>query len=435
MHASVSKTITITLLLYSTLCGRLSAQNVTVTGTVQSSLNGQGIPYASISVEGTTLGTISNIEGQYVLTLTSQQQSGTLVISSLGFTTARIPVSSALQSGAIVLKPAAVMLREVEVRAEKQTLIEAAVAAVPRNYDSEALIMKVFARALSKREDYPIQASEAAFEMYRGPVQSKSKNTVRELRILRGRISRDSMAFRKIYQVNIGLSPTNLFRLDMAREASLLHDPKKRNKHIFTLRGVMIYKDRPAYKIEFDQRDSLKEALLQGIMYIDTATLAFMHIETDWSKKGMPYLTEGFDNQIAAKILGLQKSYWNYRHMEVDYTLRQGKWYLQRVTMKSSFQLIHEKKGLNTELVMDDLFLVTETVTDNVTPFPDSEVARQHQIIEKQFETYDPEFWKGYNYQLPDPGFREIFEDIRRRNEASRDARAPAPKRTKRSRS
>ncbi len=33
--------------------------------------------------------------------------------------------------------------------------------------------------------------------MYRGNIQSKSKNTIRELRILRGRISRDSMAFRK----------------------------------------------------------------------------------------------------------------------------------------------------------------------------------------------------------------------------------------------
>jgi hypothetical protein len=433
MRAAISTTLSV--LLFFASGSKLSAQNLIVTGTVQSSITGQGIPYASISLEGSTVGTISNIQGEYVLTLTGQQQSGTLVISSLGFATARIPVSSALQSGAILLKPAAVMLREVEVHAEKQTLIEAAVAAVPRNYDNEALIMKVFSRALSKREDYPIQASEAAFEMYRGSIQSKSKNTTRELRILRGRISRDSMAFKKIYEVNIGMSPANVFQLDMARESSLLHDAKKRNKHIFALRGVTIYNDRPAYRIEFDQRDSVKEALFRGIIYIDTASLAFMHIETDWSKKGMPYLTETFDNKVAARILGLQKSRWNYRHMEVDYTLRQGKWYLQRIMMKSSFQLIHEKTALDTELVMNDLFVVTETVTDNVSPFPDNEVARQHQIIEKQFDSYDPEFWKGYNYQLPDPGFKEIFEDIQRRNETSRAARVPGGRRTKRNRS
>jgi len=434
MFRAVPKSIFL-VLLSTVLYSSLTAQSLAVSGKVQSSLTGEGLPYASISLDGTTLGTTSNIEGQYILTLTSQQQSGTLVISSLGFATVRIPVTSALQSGTILLKPAAVMLREVEVRAEKQTLIEAAVAAVPRNYDNEAIIMKVFTRALSKREDYPIQASEAAFEMYRGKIQTKSKNNVREVRILRGRISRDSLAFRKIHQVNIGFTPTALFMLDMARESSLLHDPKKRDKHIFTLRGIITYNDRPAYKIEFDQKDSLKESGHQGLIYIDTATLAFMHIEMGWSKKGLHYLTETFENKAAAKILGLHKSRWNYRDLVVDYSLNNGKWYLQRATMKGSFQLIREKEGLNTALIMDDLFLVTEVVKDKVVPFPDDEVARRHQHIEKQFEAYDAEFWKGYNYQLPDPGFKEIFEEIQHRNEASRATRAPENKRTKRNRS
>lgn len=408
-----------------------------LTGTVTSSLTNEGLPYANLSLAGTTLGTTTNIEGAFTLTIPEQNvTAGTLVVSSLGFTTERIAVPLALQQqdGIIKLTPAAVLLQAVEVRAEKQTIVEAAVAAIPANYDNGSMIMKVFTRALSKREDYPIQASEAAFDIYRGSIDRNPKRTIRQLRIQRGRISRDSVSFRNIYQVNIGLTPTDLYRLDVVREAKMLHDKKERDKHVFTLRGVVRYNDRPAYKIEFDQRDSLKEACYAGVMYIDTASLAFMHIERGWSKKGLPYLTETFENRAAAKILGLHKSRWNYRDMTFDYAVHNGKWHLQHVTMKGSFQLIREKGGLNTALVMDDLFLITEVLTDNVAPFPDKEVARQRQHIERQFEAYDPEFWKGYTYQLPDPGFKELFEDIRRRNEASRPAPEVSTNRRKRGR-
>jgi hypothetical protein len=59
-------------------------------------------------------------------------------------------------------------------------------------------------------------------------------------------------------------------------------------------------------------------------------------------------------------------------------------------------------------------------VKENIAPFPQEEVARQGRHIEKQYGRYDADFWRGYNYQLPDPGFKEIFEDIQRRNEIKR---------------
>lgn len=426
------KSVTIFLTLI-TLSLVATAQNaVTLTGTVQSSMTGTGVPYASLHIEGTSVGTTSNIRGEYTLTFTDQH--GTLVVSSLGYTAARIPLSTlSAGSGIITLQPAAVVLREVEVQAEKQTIIEAAIAAIPRNYDYDPFIMKVFARALSKRDDYPIQASEAAFEIYRGKIERSRKKSVSHLRINKGRLSRDSAAFRKIHQVNIGMTPTSLFRIDFVREAAMLHDEKERLKHTFTLLGITDYNGRPAYKVAFDQNDSLREAHYKGVMYIDTATLAFVRVERGWSDKGLPYLTETFENKAAAKILGLHKSKWNYRNMVFTYASNGSKWYPQTVTMEASFQLIREKEGLNTSLIMSDLFLITEIVSDGAMPFPADQVANRHRHIERQYDEYDAEFWQGYNYQLPDPGFKEIFEDIRQRNLTNRSAAAePAPKSRKR---
>lgn len=418
------KALTTGLALLAISFGLYAQQPATLSGKVQSALTGEGIPYVNLYIEGTMLGTTSNIQGEYVLNVPAQSISGTLIISSPGYTTARIPLATATEGEhrTITLRPAAVLLQAVEVRAEKQTIVEAAIAAISRNYDNEPLIMMVFTRALSKREDYPIQASEAAFEIYRGKIQSNSKKTVRQLHISKGRLSRDSAAFRKIHQINIGTTPVNLFRLDFVREASILHNKKELGKHMFTLLGVMQYNDRPAYKIGFDQKDSLKEALYKGVMYIDTASLAFMHIEIGWSDKGMPYLTETFENKAAAKLLGLHKSRWNFRNIVFDYTHANGKWYPHSVTIQGSFQLIREKEGLHATLLMDDLFLITEIVKDDVHPFPEDQIARRNQHIEKQYDAYDAEFWKGYNYQLPDPGFKEVFEAIQQRNKANRPA-------------
>lgn len=90
--------------------------------------------------------------------------------------------------------------------------------------------------------------------------------------------------------------------------------------------------------------------------------------------------------------------------------------------------MIHDKRNLNTTLEMSDLFLITEVIKDNVEPFPPGDVARASRHIEKQYGRYDPDFWKGYNYQLPDPGFREIFEDIQKRNEGKRNEEKRASK-------
>ena len=68
----------------------LSAQNITVRGTVKDATTGDAIPYAGVQVKGTSTGAISDMDGVYVVSVPSQ---GTLVISSVGYTTQEIPVN------------------------------------------------------------------------------------------------------------------------------------------------------------------------------------------------------------------------------------------------------------------------------------------------------------------------------------------------------
>ena len=60
------------------------AQNITVSGNVTDAVTGQPVPYASIHLDGTTIGVNSDNEGHYYI---SVPHDGMLVFSSIGYKT------------------------------------------------------------------------------------------------------------------------------------------------------------------------------------------------------------------------------------------------------------------------------------------------------------------------------------------------------------
>ena len=79
--------ISIAVLMYSVA----SAQNISVSGNVTDSSSGEPIPFASVHLEGTTIGVSTDSEGHYSL---SVPHDGLLVFSSIGYKAVEIPVSS-----------------------------------------------------------------------------------------------------------------------------------------------------------------------------------------------------------------------------------------------------------------------------------------------------------------------------------------------------
>ena len=90
----------------------LSAQNITVSGTITDETTGEGIPFAAVQLKGTTAGVVSNEEGVYSIFVPSNS---VLVISSIGYVNqevevggrtsldvALIPDSQALQDAVVV---------------------------------------------------------------------------------------------------------------------------------------------------------------------------------------------------------------------------------------------------------------------------------------------------------------------------------------------
>ena len=107
-----------------------SAQNITVTGVIKDSSNGEGIPFASLQVKGTMIGTSSDLDGNYVIDVPSD---GVLIFSSVGYVTVEVPVQDRTVVD-VMLDPDTEMLEE--------TIVVAFGTATKESFTGSATVVK-----------------------------------------------------------------------------------------------------------------------------------------------------------------------------------------------------------------------------------------------------------------------------------------------------
>ncbi len=115
-------------------------QGINVTGTVLSGEDNTGLPGVNIVVQGTTIGTVTDIEGQYTLEVPSE--SSILVFSSVGFVTEEIAVGTNTVID-VTLNPDITALSEIVVvgyGTQKRTSVTGAVSSVNSEKISELAV-------------------------------------------------------------------------------------------------------------------------------------------------------------------------------------------------------------------------------------------------------------------------------------------------------
>src|SRR5688572_5820795 len=88
----MKKILVMSFFLVLTLLQQAIAQDRTVSGRVVDKTTGQGIPGVTVLVKGTTIGTATNIEGDYTLNVPSDAT--TLQFSFIGYTTQEQPIGA-----------------------------------------------------------------------------------------------------------------------------------------------------------------------------------------------------------------------------------------------------------------------------------------------------------------------------------------------------
>lgn len=157
----------------------------TITGTLRDKETGDPVVNASVILQGTSIGNITNKNGEFRLHLPDSLKSGNLSFSHLGYVAQNIEAATLIgRDNVLSLEPKIVPLQEVLIRlVEPRKLLREMVERRKENYSSAPVYLTTFYREGVQLKNKFQSLTEAVFKVYKSPLQEI--NTSDQVKLLK----------------------------------------------------------------------------------------------------------------------------------------------------------------------------------------------------------------------------------------------------------
>ncbi len=394
--------------------GNVIREHLKISGSVKDLFKNNPIPYASISILGKAIGTITNVDGDFDLKIKSSHKTDTLVISCLGYTQRFIELDT-LQSVKVNLRlrPIDIRIREIEIVAvDPLEVIDEMLKNIRRNYPFESYLMTAFYREVLLQDEKYINVSEAVLNILKTSYESVLRED--RIRFLKGRKSRKVSPFQWVdFKMQGG--PYYITKLDVIKTMDTFLDPEYRNLYDYQTEQGIEYLGRPAYVIRFYPVEKMDFLSYEGTLFIDKSTHALLHAEFELSKDG---------KKVARKSL-IRKKPKSFRVRPIDlkyqvsYKETNGKWHLNSAKTSVKFRVRSKKDRINSVFHSVSDLLITNHEKTNLRRFEKEERFQSSDIFTELIKYYDSDFWGQFNIIKPSEDLRKALEGISFEKESS----------------
>ncbi|GMN11796.1 carboxypeptidase-like regulatory domain-containing protein [Croceitalea sp. MTPC9] len=380
-------------------------------GEVVDAENNNPLVFATITVEGTNISTITNTEGTFLLKVPASMNDGTVLFSFIGYTTERIALSD-LESkkNKIKLKTSALQLSEVDINAPKdaKALFRETLSKKGVNYFEDPTLMTAFYRETIKKRRKNVSLSEAVVNIYKTPYSSEKRDAVELYK------ARKSTDYSKLDTVALKLQggPFNTLYVDIMKYPEYIFTNKSIDDYEFTFDRSTRVNDRLIYVINFNQLSSIQEPLYEGKLYIDAE---------DKTLTSAVYNLNITNRELAARLFVRKKpakvDVWPtevaYR---VDYRSKNGKWYYGYSNVLLEFKVDWQDKLFNSVYSMTAEMAVTDWEKNDTGKLPKYKERLKKSIIlsDEALGFSDPDFWGEYNIIEPEKSIESAIKKIQR---------------------
>lgn len=380
-------------------------------GKVEDLETGEHLPFVHIMALGKNkTATITNEKGEFAFQLIGKIDS--LKFSCIGYKTYTISINEIILNNTLIVKlePEITLLQEIVVKPlDPRKIILAAWQAIPFNYDTGIYQQEGFYREIIQdKEDY-LSIAEAQFKLESNPYRGKEKA---RLQLIKGRTSKQVKATRLFEDYHPAGGPQITAFRGLQHTIPSFLKPDEIDKYDYFLEEQTVYGNHKVYKISFDQRNGVKEALAKGIVYITCNRFAVIHYEAADSPKGDPYKEhlKGTD-KFFANLLNIeferlsQKSRVSFR--EID-----GKWYLNDTRFATTIRYVQEKKGLDLQLNYQAEILMTSIKKTGLTPITKEEEWQNNHLLLNLPSAWNASFWGKSNFITPETSLSETVRKM-----------------------
>jgi hypothetical protein len=398
------KNIVILLILvfpYATSClGQV--EYITISGKIIDSETSEPLPFASIAIENSSIGTVSNNDGDFDFHVLSKFSNGYIVIEMLGYEAFRKQVSSfsIVDQNSISLEKSTTMLDEVVIvdSLSGGDILRIALARIEQNYPMAEYSMQGFYRDVKKVDDEYISLLEAALEIYdkdyqepRNPLKLRERVGLKEVR----------------KSLNYGYAYKKYFdQYNMLEELLLENNVKYRS---FTTEPLFYENLKRRGKTNIGISTVYKLNLVADMgyyltLYVDTEDYGIHFLTFENGDGSMPLEEISRSGKRTERMIRTEKS--------IEFSKFEGRYYLKYLRVKTGFEWINnESKEVEAQTELFQELLINEI--DILDPEWISTGDKMKRYgLQYQDMPYNKEFWDNYNVIKDTPLDKAIMKDL-----------------------
>jgi hypothetical protein len=383
----------------------------TISGVVRDARTRQHIAFASLFIPGTTIGTVTNLDGAFSLKIQKSLEVTQFGISHLGYRNALFSIQEHLGTGKVFfLEPHSVTLPEVVIHAgNPREIVLKAIEKIPENYPGQAQRLTAFYReAIKQRRDY-VSISEAVIDIDQ---TSYGFRTARDrVKIVQARKSGDVMKMDTLL-VKLQGGPHVAMLLDVVKNPDVILDKDYLDYYEYEFIDVVIVDGRNNFVIGFKPRVDLSFPLYLGRLYIDVERFAITMAEfsLDLSNRDKAARNLIIRKPMSLRFIPTRVSYL-VTYKEID-----GKFYLNYVRNEMEFFADWRRRIFRTGYNIMSEMAITERHTESSGRFAIRETFRPSNILADMVMSYfDEEFWGAYNVIEPEESIESAIQKFNQR--------------------
>jgi len=379
-------------------------------GKVINEETGDPLVFATISIEGTNIATVTNSEGEFRIKVPADKVNLKILISHIGYKNRTIPINKLDEErNKIRLEVLSVSLAEVNVfPKDADLLIRAVINRRKENYMQNATLMTAFYRETIKKRRAYASLSEAVVQIYKQPYKNSNSDHIKLLK------TRKSVDYNKLDTLVLKLmgGPYNTLILDIMKNPNMIISYDAIDQYIFALDNITKIDNRLIYVLSFKQKEWIQEPLFYGKLYIDSESLAI-------TKASFQINTEFRDQvsnmYIKKKPAGAKVYITNATYM-VNYREKDGEWYYGHSRGEMTFKIDWKKKLFNTIYTAQFELAITDwEKAESKSPIKPKDRMKMNIIMRDKASGFsDENFWGSYNVIEPEKTIENAIKKIRK---------------------
>jgi hypothetical protein len=383
----------------------LKTEYFTSGGAIHDRITGEPLAYSTIGVNNTTVGTISNQDGEFELILPDSLRRSIVKFTHVGYESREIEAElMAGQHIRFALEPRIIPLQEVVVRAvDPRQEINLMLQNRKNNYSSASTYHTTFYREGTDHKRKNIDVTESVLKVYKTGYQGNMNSD--QVKLIKMRRIRNVQESDTIFtKMKSGIN--SCLMLDIMKNLPEFIRPEEQEKYDYVHTDITVMDGRRVNIISFSQKEYISEPLFKGQLYIDAEKRALVEARFEINPK---YAGKATDIYVERKHKDLKLTLQQVRYTVSYKTFNDSIYYINHIRGDLEFKVKKKRKLFSTPLHLWFEMVNCKVDTGDVNNFPKEERLPTRDIFSDTKHTYDQNFWGRFNVILPEEKLKELI--------------------------